>query len=250
MERIVFSGVSKKFSLSTQRHLLSGHLRSWLGKRADANVLWALKNVSFTVRDGESLAVIGANGAGKSTLLNLATGLCEADAGEVRLQGRLAALLELGSGFHSELTGAENLRIYAALLGLSRARTNQVFASIVDFSELGHFMDRPIRTYSAGMVLRLAFSVAIHADPDILLIDEVFAVGDQNFQAKCFERMLRFREAGKTMICVTHSTDLLRKMCDKAIWLDHGQLRLAGNLDEVLEAYQRRVVLPPAQAAL
>ncbi len=240
MERIVFSGVSKKFSLSTQRHLLSGHIGSWF-RRSEHQVLWALKNVSFTVRDGESLAVIGANGAGKSTLLNLATGLCEADEGEVRLQGRLAALLELGSGFHQELTGAENLRIYGSLLGLSRSRTNAVFDLIVDFSELGHFIHRPIRTYSAGMVLRLAFSVAIHADPDILLIDEVFAVGDQSFQAKCFERMLRFRQTGKTMICVTHSADLLRKMCDKAIWLDHGHLRLAGDLEEVLQAYQRQV---------
>jgi len=239
MERIVFSKVSKKFSLATQRHLLRNHLQHWFRKTND-DVLWALRDVTFTVRDGESLAVIGANGAGKSTLLNLATGLCEADEGEVKLQGRLAALLELGSGFHLELTGAENLRIYASLLGLSRAQTDKVFNLIIQFSELGYFIEKPIRMYSAGMILRLAFSVAIHADPDILLIDEVFAVGDQSFQSKCFERMLRFREAGKTMICVAHSPGLLRQMCDKAIWLDHGKLMLAGNLDEVLAAYEGR----------
>ena len=243
MDRICFSGVSKKFSLRTQRQLLRGHVRSWFQQSED-EILWALRDVSFTVRDGESLAVIGSNGAGKSTLLNLATGLCAADEGEVKLQGRLAALLELGSGFHLELTGEENLRIYAALLGLSRARTHEVHDSIVEFSELGQFISKPIRMYSAGMVLRLAFSVAIHADPDILLIDEVFAVGDQSFQSKCFERMLRFREQGKTMVCVTHSPELLRKMCDRAIWLDHGKLMLAGGLNEVLAAYENRLVLP------
>jgi ABC-type polysaccharide/polyol phosphate transport system ATPase subunit len=238
MERVSFRNVSKQFSYNAGRHLLRGHLREWLHPAA-TRTFFALRDVSFTVRDGDGLAVIGANGAGKSTLLNLATQLCRPDEGTTKLNGRVAPLLELGSGFHGDLTGDENLRINASILGLSRKRTREMYNSIVDFSGLGEYMDQPLRTYSTGMVMRLAFSIAMHADPDILMIDEVIAVGDQGFQAKCFERLVDFRRAGKTMLCASHSPAVLREMCNQAIWLDKGRIVAHGQLDEVLELYER-----------
>jgi len=152
----------------------------------------ALRDVSFVVREGESLGIVGGNGAGKSTLLNLATSLCYPDKGEVKVNGRLTAVLELGSGFHGDLTGAENLFVNAALFGLSRKRTLELFDAIVDFAGVADFINEPLRTYSTGLIMRLAFSVAIHADPDILVIDEVIAVGDQAFSEKCVKRILKF----------------------------------------------------------
>jgi ABC-type polysaccharide/polyol phosphate transport system ATPase subunit len=241
MDRIVFHNVSKKFVLSGGRQLLRGHIRNWLG-RSQRQPFYALRNVSFSIREGESLAVVGANGAGKSTLLNMITGLCPADEGDVSVNGRLSAVLDLGTGFHADLTGEENLRLNASLLGLTRARTEELADQIVEFSGVGEFIHQPLRTYSAGMIMRLAFSVAIHVDPDILVVDEAFGVGDQVFHARCFERMLAFRRAGKTMVCVSHGLDLLRQMCDRAMWLDHGQVVLVGKLDDVLEAYQGRMV--------
>jgi len=197
-----------------------------------------LRDVTVAVREGESLAIVGANGAGKSTMLNLATRLCPPDGGEVMVNGRLAAVLELGAGFHHDLTGQENLRLNASLFGLTRRRTAELFDQIVDFSGVGAFIGQPLRTYSAGMIMRLAFSVAINVEPDILVVDEALAVGDQEFRTKCFERMLAFRESGRTMLVVSHAPDTLRHMCDRAIWLDRGKMAAAGSLDEVLEAYQ------------
>jgi ABC-type polysaccharide/polyol phosphate transport system ATPase subunit len=243
MDRIAFQNVSKTYLLSGGRQLLRGHVRDWLG-RSERHPFHALRNVSFKIREGESLAVIGANGAGKSTLLNIVTGLCPPDEGSVTVNGRLSAVLDLGAGFHVDLTGEENLRLNASLLGLSRARTAELFDQIVEFSGVSEFIQQPLRTYSAGMVMRLAFSVAIHVDPDILVIDEAFGVGDQAFHARCFERMLAFRKAGKTMVCVSHGLDLLRQMCDRAMWLDHGQVVLEGKLDDVVAAYQGRTVGP------
>lgn len=241
MDRIVFNDVSKKFALSGGRKLLRGHLHDWLDK-GGRRWFYALRNVSMRIKEGESLAVIGSNGAGKSTLLNLATRLCQPDEGQVTVTGRLSAVLELGSGFHADLTGAENLRLNASLFGLTRRRTEELFDQIVDFSGVTEFIDQPLRTYSAGMVMRLAFSVAISVDPDILVVDEAMGAGDQAFHVKAFDRMLAFRKAGKTMLCVSHSPETLRQMCDHAIWLDHGQVMLAGTLDEVLAAYQGHTV--------
>jgi ABC-type polysaccharide/polyol phosphate transport system ATPase subunit len=243
IDRIRFRNVSKRFSLSGGRKLLRGHVRDWLNP-SERQTFHALRDVSVTVRDGEGLAVVGANGAGKSTLLHLAARLCYPDEGEVHIHGRLAAVLDLGSGFHSDLTGAENLRVNASLLGLSRKRTAELFDGIVDFSGLGEFIHQPVRKYSAGMVARLAFSIAIQVDPDILVVDEVIAVGDHAFQTKCFVRMLQLREKGKTMLCVSHSPELLRQMCDQGILLDRGQVIAAGNLEEVLEIYQERSTSP------
>jgi ABC-type polysaccharide/polyol phosphate transport system ATPase subunit len=240
MDRIVLDNVSKKFLLAGGRKLLRGHVRDLV--RGQGEAFYALRNVSFTLREGESLALVGSNGAGKSTLLNVITGLCPPDEGRLTIHGRLSAVLELGSGFHHDLTGVENLKLNASLFGMSRKRTAELFDQIVDFSGVGDFITQPLRTYSAGMIMRLAFSIAIHIDPDILVVDEAFGVGDQAFQAKCIERMLAFRKAGRTMVCVSHAVETLRKMCDRAIWLDHGQVILEGNPDEVFAAYQGRPV--------
>src|SRR5207302_3910668 len=164
----------------------------------------------------------------KSTLLGLVAGLANPDQGRLVVRGRIAPLLELGSGFHPDLTGAENLTLNAALLGIGRKRLDTLFGDIVDFAELGDFMDEPLRTYSSGMTLRLAFSVAIHVNPDILLIDEVLAVGDAAFQGKCFDRILDFRRRGKTILCVSHALGMVQELCTRGIWLDHGELMLDG----------------------
>jgi lipopolysaccharide transport system ATP-binding protein len=237
MSLIDFRGVSKSFARHGGRMLLRDRLTHWVKQRHRERFM-ALKNISFSVEKGEGLAVVGANGAGKSTLLSLVAGLAKPDEGTVYVEGRIAALLELGSGFHPDLTGAENVSVNAALIGLSRRRTAEIFDEIVDFSGIGEFIDEPLRTYSSGMMMRLAFSVAINMDPEVLLVDEVLAVGDAAFQEKCFERLRRFRHAGKTLLCVSHSTGMVREMCDRGIWLDHGELMMAGTIGEVIEAYE------------
>jgi ABC-type polysaccharide/polyol phosphate transport system ATPase subunit len=199
--------------------------------------------VSFSLEEGESLAIIGSNGAGKSTLLSLSAGLTLPDQGAVQVNGRIAALLELGSGFHPDLTGAENLVLNAALLGLSRRKTNQLFDRIVEFSGIGEFIGDPLRTYSSGMIMRLAFSVAIQCEPDILLIDEVLGVGDASFQEKSKEALVSFRRAGKSLLFVSHSPASVREMCDRALWIDHGSVMMDGSVKAVLEAYQGRAVM-------
>jgi ABC-type polysaccharide/polyol phosphate transport system ATPase subunit len=237
MPLIEFRSVSKSFARHAGRMLLRERLTHWL-KRQHRDRFYALKNISFAVESGEGLAVVGSNGAGKSTLLGLVAGLARPDEGTVSVNGRIAALLELGSGFHPDLTGAENVRVNAALIGLSRRRTAELFDEIVEFSGIGEFIDEPLRTYSSGMMMRLAFSVAINMDPEILLVDEVLAVGDAAFQEKCFARLRRFRNAGKTLLCVSHSTAMVREMCDRAIWLDHGELMLSGRIADVIGAYE------------
>jgi ABC-type polysaccharide/polyol phosphate transport system ATPase subunit len=156
----------------------------------------------------------------------------------VSISGRVAALLELGSGFHPDLTGAENVRINAALLGLSRSKVRERFDEVVEFSGIGDFINEPLRTYSSGMIMRLAFSVAINVDPDILIIDEVLGVGDQDFFAKCFAKILDFRRRGKTLICVSHALETLKTLCDTGIWLDHGSIVSTGSMDNVIRTYQ------------
>ena len=238
---IQFSGVWKGFQRHTGRLLLRSHLKSVFATRHQTERFYALKGVTFQMASGECLAVIGANGAGKSTLLNLVAGLVPPERGTVSVNGRVAALLELGSGFHPDLTGAENVRLNAALLGVHRKQMESIYAEIVDFAELADFMDEPLRTYSTGMVLRLAFAVAVNVDPDILLIDEVLAVGDSAFQAKCLARILQFRERGKSILCVSHASGMVQRLCERAIWLDHGDLLLDGPIGEVCEAYEGRL---------
>jgi lipopolysaccharide transport system ATP-binding protein len=229
--------VSKYFYRHGGQMLLRDRMAHIL-RREPRERFYALTDVSFTLNHGESMAVVGSNGAGKSTLLNIATSLCEPSAGRVTIGGRVEALLELGSGFHPDLTGAENLRIKASLLGLSRRQVRERFDQIVEFSELGSFINEPLRTYSSGMWMRLAFSVAINVDPDLLIIDEVLGVGDQNFFNKCVDKIMEFRHAGKSILCVSHALETLGRMCDRGIWLDHGRVVKQGGVSEVLKAYR------------
>jgi lipopolysaccharide transport system ATP-binding protein len=215
--------------------LLRSHLQRLLARRREER-FYALKHVSFTLERGESLAVIGRNGAGKSTLLGLVAGIAQPDEGTIAVNGQVAALLELGSGFHPDLTGRENIRLNAALLGLSRKQTAHAYEGIVEFSGIREFIDEPLRTYSSGMAMRLAFSVAIHRDPEILLIDEVLAVGDASFQTKCIEKIRDLRKRGKTLLFVSHSS-MVQQLCDRALWLDQGELILSGPVAEVSAAY-------------
>jgi lipopolysaccharide transport system ATP-binding protein len=236
MPMVAFDSVSKYFNRHAGQMLLRDRLVN-LVRKSPRERFWALRDISFAVEPGESLGVIGPNGAGKSTLLNIATSLCSPSAGTVTINGRVAALLDLGSGFHQDLTGAENVRINAALLGLTRRQVRERFDQIVDFSGIGDFIGEPLRTYSTGMSMRLAFSVAINVDPDVLIVDEVLGVGDQKFFQKCFERILEFRHAGKTLICVSHSMDSLAKLCNHGLWLDHGRVMQTGPMQQVLNAY-------------
>jgi ABC-type polysaccharide/polyol phosphate transport system ATPase subunit len=238
---IQFHDVWKGFQRHTGRLLLRGHIKNAFEARHQSETFYALKGVTFRMERGECLAVVGANGAGKSTLLNLVAGLVPPERGIVSVNGRVAALLELGSGFHPDLTGLENVRLNAALLGIHRKQMESVCAEVVDFAELADFMEEPLRTYSLGMVMRLAFAVAVNVDPDILLIDEVLAVGDSAFQAKCFARILQFRQRGKSILCVSHASGMVQQLCDRAIWLDHGDLLLDGPIGEVCEAYDGRL---------
>ncbi|HLH00416.1 MAG TPA: ABC transporter ATP-binding protein [Bryobacteraceae bacterium] len=239
MALIEFRNVSKSFQLHGGQMLVREHLAHFFRGRKKER-FHALKHVSFEVESGESLAIIGANGAGKSTLLSLIAGLSKADEGTVKVNGSVAALLELGSGFHPDLTGAENVRLNALLLGMSRKKTNELYDEIVEFAGIGDFISEPLRTYSSGMMMRLAFAVAITVNPEIFLIDELLAVGDAAFHAKCLDRIHSFRRAGKTLICVSHVPVMLQELCDRAIWLDHGEVMMTGPLPEVMETYAGR----------
>jgi ABC-type polysaccharide/polyol phosphate transport system ATPase subunit len=234
---IVFHEVWKSFARHAGQLLIRDRLLQ-LVRSTPHEKFHALREISFAIHHGESVAVIGHNGAGKSTLLNLTTNLCRPDRGHVEVHGRIAALLDLGAGFHPDLTGAENVRTNAALLGLSRREVRDKFDEMVAFSEIGDFINEPLRTYSSGMVMRLAFSVAVCVDPDILIIDEVLGVGDMAFFAKCQERIMQFRHAGKTILCVSHSTATLKDLCNRAIWLDHGRMIDDGPLARVVDAYK------------
>jgi lipopolysaccharide transport system ATP-binding protein len=235
---IEFENVSKRFVIhrdggDTIQERFAGMLRP----RARGEEFWALRDVSFAVEQGQSLGLVGHNGAGKSTALKLMTRILEPTSGQVSMNGRVAALLELGSGFHPDLSGRENVFLNGSLLGFSRREMQSKLAEIVDFSEIGDFIDMEVKHYSSGMYTRLAFAVATAVDPDILITDEVLAVGDESFQRKCMDRIYRFRQAGKTIIFVSHALETVRTLCDHAVWLDHGQPRLAGPAGEVIDAY-------------
>jgi len=236
MSVIRLESVSKTYSRRAPRQFLRSYLFSWL-RPVPHERYYALKAVSLDLREGDCLGVLGPNGAGKSTLLSLVAGLSWPDAGKIDVHGQVAALLELGSGFHPDLTGAENVFLNAALLGFTRRRTLEKFDEIVDFSGMRDFVYEPLRTYSAGMMLRLAFSVAMAVEPDILLIDEVLAVGDQAFQAKCIGKILALKRAGRVLICASHDMDALRQLSTRAIWLDHGVVLREGPAGEVIDAY-------------
>jgi ABC-type polysaccharide/polyol phosphate transport system ATPase subunit len=198
----------------------------------------ALKDVSFELAPGESLGLIGGNGAGKSTILNLATGLAQPDRGSITVTGRVTALLELGAGFHPDLTGAENVRVNAAMMGMTRRQMMGRFDEIVDFSGVREFINEPLRVYSAGMTMRLAFSVAIAADPELLLIDEVLGVGDQQFYARCLDKIRSFQAEGKTIVLASHSAELITMLCQRALWIEKGHVKMLGAAADVIAAYR------------
>jgi len=243
MALIRFQNVSKWFPHATGRQLLRRHILHWFTPPVEHHRFQALKQVSFEVQPGESVGLVGSNGAGKSTLLALAAGIASPDEGTVEVNGRVAALLELGAGFHPDLTGAENLLLNASLHGVSRKRAGELLDRIVEFSGLEEFIGEPLRTYSSGMVMRLAFAVAIHTDADLILIDEVLAVGDAAFQTRCMEALYEFRRAGKSILFVSHSAYAVQKMCDRALWLDRGEAVMMGDVGPVLEAYEGRPAL-------
>jgi len=233
-------GVSKRFRIyrekpsSLKQRVLSGRIR--------AEDFWALRDVSFDVPQGESIALIGHNGSGKTTLLKVIAGILRPTEGIVRQRGRIAALLELGAGFHPELTGKENVYLNASFLGLSRRDTDRVYDDIVAFAELGDFMGTAVKFYSSGMLVRLGFAVAVHVDPDVLLIDEVLAVGDEAFQARCLERVAWFQKQGRTIVLVTHALDMVRQICDHAVMLDHGTVQAIGAPDDVVREMRMTIL--------
>ncbi len=208
----------------------------------DAGKFWALRDVSFDIERGDSVGLIGTNGAGKSTTLKLISRIILPTSGDVIVNGRVTALLELGAGFHPELSGRDNIFLNGAVMGLSRKQVEQRVDQIIDFAEIDDFIDVPVKDYSSGMFARLGFSVAVHLEPDILLVDEVLSVGDAAFQQKCNERMAELRQSGITILFVSHSADAVLRTCSKAIWLDHGKLKIAGDATAVTDAYHEQIV--------
>lgn len=200
-----------------------------------------LNNINLNIRKGETVALIGTNGSGKSTLLKLMTKIIFPNTGEITTNGKLTSLLELGAGFHQDFTGRENIYFNASIFGLTRKDIEARIDDIIEFSELGTFIDNPVRTYSSGMYMRLAFSVAINVDADILLIDEILAVGDQHFQDKCYKKLEELKNSGKTIVIVTHSLDVVKKLCHRAIWIYKGEVRLDGDPVYVIDEYLEQV---------
>jgi ABC-2 type transport system ATP-binding protein len=221
------SDVSKRFALNANKSLKE-RLVNARSTQQNKSEFWALRNIDLEIASGTSLGLIGHNGSGKSTLLKVIGGILSPTEGMVERRGRLAALLELGAGFHGDLTGRENVYLNASILGLSRADTDKYFDAIVDFSGIEEFLDTQVKFYSSGMYVRLAFAVAVHVDPEILLIDEVLAVGDEAFQRKCLEKIRSFMREGRTIIFVTHALDLVRDLCARAVLLDHGVMQYDG----------------------
>lgn len=248
MNVIEVDNVSKIYRKSSQPKLLREQIAGLFNGKNHEEKFHALSQVSFQVRAGESVGVVGRNGAGKSTLLGLVVGLVEPDEGAIRVNGHMAALLELGSGFHPDLTGRENVFLNAALLGFSQSQANSVFDQIVDFAELRAFIEEPLRVSSAGMMLRLAFAVTAFLDPAILVIDEILAVGDASFQQKCEKLILERRSQGMTLLVVSHSPSTIAALCDRAIWLEQGRVVHDGPAAETAAAYLTNT--PPPRATV
>ena len=224
--------ISKRFRIYKEKP--TSLKQRMLAGRVKADDFWALRNVTFDVSQGESLALIGHNGSGKTTMLKVIAGILRPTEGLVRQRGRIAGLLELGAGFHPELSGRENVYLNASFLGLSRKQTDRVYDAIVGFAELEDFMETAVKFYSSGMLVRLGFACAVHTDPDVLLIDEVLAVGDEAFQARCLDRVSGFQQEGRTIVLVTHALDMVRQICDRAVMLDHGLVKAMGEPDDVV----------------
>lgn len=231
-------GVSIMFKITHNRiQSIKEYSIALLKHKLQYEEFWALKNISFEVKKGEVVGIIGRNGAGKSTLLKIISGILKPTTGSVSVQGNIVPMLELGSGFDTDLSGRENIFLNGAILGYSREFLMEKYDEIVEFSELGHFIDMPIRNYSSGMMMRLAFSIATVVNPEILIVDEILAVGDESFQAKSRGRMIELMGGGTTVLFVSHSLPQIREMCGRVIWLEHGSIKMFGPALEVCDAY-------------
>ncbi len=245
---IQVENVSKRYRLYTERRtsLRERFVRMTGSAYSD---FWALQNVSFNVERGQTFGVIGHNGSGKSTLLRLMAGVHRPTEGSVTARGRVGALLELGAGFHPDLTGRENVRLNAAILGISRKYVIARMDEIAEFAGIEHFFDSPVKVYSSGMAMRLGFATAVHMNPDILLVDEAISVGDEEFQRKCMDHIYRLRQAGTTVVLVSHALPLVAELCDTTLWLDGGQPLMVGQTDMVIDAYLQDVNTREVEAA-
>ncbi len=239
---IEVNGVSKRFRLNHERHRTLKERAIHFGRRTESEPFWALQHIEFQVAEGETVGLLGHNGSGKSTLLKCIGGILQPTLGSIVTRGRVASLLELGAGFHPDLTGRENVYMNAQILGLKSRDIAARFDEIVEFAGLEDFIDEQVKHYSSGMYVRLGFAVATNVDPDILLIDEVLAVGDEAFQRKCLDRIREFQRAGKTLVFVTHSADLMRSICDRAVALDHGRVIASGLPGEAIRAFRMSLV--------
>ena len=233
---IIVDNVYKKFKLVYDKPFtLKERLVFW--NKTKVGYHEVLKGINLKIKNGETVALIGVNGSGKSTLLKLMTKIIYPTSGKITTNGKLTSLLELGAGFHPDFTGRENIYFNASIFGLTAAEIDARVQDIIDFSELGEFIEAPVRTYSSGMYMRLAFSVAINVDAEILLIDEILAVGDQHFQDKCFAKLQELKKSDKTIVIVSHSLNSIKKLCDRAVWLHEGQIREDGQTNKVIEDY-------------
>lgn len=235
-ESIIVEHVYKTFEIYMDKaNSLKEKLLFW--KRNKKEKREVLKDINLSIKEGEAVALIGVNGSGKSTLLKLMTKIIYPNKGKITVNGKLTSLLELGAGFHPDFSGRENIYFNASIFGLTRKQIDARLNDIIEFSELGSYIDNPVRTYSSGMYMRLAFSVAINVDADILLVDEILSVGDQHFQEKCINKMKELKKQGKTMVFVTHSLGSARELCDRAVWLNKGTLQMDGDVNEVIDKY-------------
>lgn len=232
---IKFEGVSKKFKRG--RKLLLKEALVDMFKPGKTEWFWALKDVNFSVNKGETIGIIGPNGSGKSTILKLISGFMIPEKGKIFVNGKVSPLIELGAGFHPELTGAENLILNGVILGLTRKDVEKRFESIVDFAEIGDFINTPVKHYSSGMYMRLGFSIAVHTDPEVLLVDEILAVGDSSFQKKSFNKMEEFKKRGISIVFVSHNLKNVEKFCDRVIYLNNSEIKGDGKPDEMIKMY-------------
>ncbi len=234
--RIVVSHVYKNFNVYFDKaNSIKEKLLFWNRNKKETREV--LKDINLTIKNGEAVALIGVNGSGKSTLLKLMTKIIYPTKGKITVNGKLTSLLELGAGFHPDFSGRENIYFNASIFGLTKKQIDERLDQIIEFSELQEFIDNPVRTYSSGMFMRLAFAVAINVDADILLVDEILSVGDQHFQEKCINKMKELKKEGKTMVFVTHSLGSARELCDRAVWLNQGVIAADGDVNEVIDKY-------------
>ncbi len=235
---IEVKNVTKKFKVFYDKgNSLKERLLFW--KRGRYEERWVLRGIDFEIKKGEAVGLIGQNGCGKSTMLKLLTRIMYPTSGEIKVNGRVSSLLELGAGFHPDMSGRENIYMNASVFGLSKKEIDKRLSDIIEFSELEMFLDNPIRTYSSGMYMRLAFSVAINVDADILLIDEILGVGDMNFQTKCFEKLKEIKKSGTTIVIVSHSLEQIEQICERSIWIKDGLVQKIGASVEVNNAYKQ-----------